>query len=83
MPDVDGSEVKKSSIQTMLVIILNVHTGLSTFSNGCNFRNDINYDAIVIGGGIAGLTASAYLAKAGLTTLLCEKENTCGCGKYI
>ena len=38
----------------------------------------MNYDAIVIGGGIAGLTASAYLAKAGLTTLLCEKENTCG-----
>ena len=38
----------------------------------------MNYDAIVIGGGIAGLTASAYLAKAGLKTLLCEKENTCG-----
>lgn len=38
----------------------------------------MNYDVIVIGGGIAGLTASAYLAKAGHRTLLCEKENTCG-----
>jgi phytoene dehydrogenase-like protein len=38
----------------------------------------MDYDAIVIGGGIAGLTASAYLAKAGLLTLLCEKENACG-----
>lgn len=38
----------------------------------------MDYDAIVIGGGIAGLTASAYLAKAGLSTLLCEKENACG-----
>jgi phytoene dehydrogenase-like protein len=36
------------------------------------------YDAIVVGGGVAGLTASAYLAKAGSTTLLCEKEKTCG-----
>ena len=38
----------------------------------------MNYDAIVVGGGIAGLTAAAYLAKAGHTTLLCEKESTCG-----
>src|SRR4030042_4634081 len=38
----------------------------------------MNFDAIVIVGGIAGLTASAYLAKAGHTILLCEKENTCG-----
>jgi phytoene dehydrogenase-like protein len=38
----------------------------------------MNYDAIVVGGGIAGLTASAYLAKSGLTTLLCEKESTLG-----
>jgi phytoene dehydrogenase-like protein len=38
----------------------------------------MNYDAIVIGGGIAGLTAAAYLAKAGHATLLCEKEESCG-----
>ena len=38
----------------------------------------MNYDVIVVGGGIAGLTASAYLSKAGYLTLLCEKESTCG-----
>jgi phytoene dehydrogenase-like protein len=36
------------------------------------------YDALVVGGGIAGLTASAYLAKAGYSILLCEKEESCG-----
>lgn len=38
----------------------------------------MEYDAIVVGGGIAGLTASAYLAKTGLRALLCEKEPSCG-----
>jgi phytoene dehydrogenase-like protein len=38
----------------------------------------MDYDAIVVGGGIAGLVTTAYLTKAGYTTLLCEKENTCG-----
>jgi phytoene dehydrogenase-like protein len=38
----------------------------------------MDYDAIIVGGGIAGLTAAAYLTKAGHSTLLCEKENTCG-----
>lgn len=32
-----------------------------------------NYDVIVVGAGIAGLTSAAYTAKAGFTTLLCEK----------
>ena len=36
------------------------------------------YDVIVVGGGIAGLTAGAFLTKAGYTTLLCEKEDHCG-----
>ncbi len=36
------------------------------------------YDAIVVGGGIAGLTAAAYIAKAGKSVLLCEKEDKCG-----
>ena len=36
------------------------------------------YDAIIVGGGIAGLTAAAYLAKSGYSILLCEKEETCG-----
>ncbi len=38
----------------------------------------MNYDAIVVGGGIAGLTATAYLVKTGYSTLLCEKQNGCG-----
>jgi phytoene dehydrogenase-like protein len=38
----------------------------------------MKYDAIIVGGGVAGLTAAAYLAKSGYSTLICEKEKTCG-----
>lgn len=38
----------------------------------------MKYEAIVVGGGIAGLTSAAFLAKAGHSVLLCEKENACG-----
>jgi len=37
-----------------------------------------DYRAIVVGGGIAGLTAAAYLAREGHAPLLCEKESTLG-----
>lgn len=38
------------------------------------------YDVIVIGGGLGGLTAGAFLAKAGKSVLLCEREpKTGGC----
>lgn len=36
------------------------------------------YDTIVVGGGIAGLTSAAYLAKAGNKVLLIEKNAECG-----
>lgn len=36
------------------------------------------YDSIVVGGGIAGLTAAVYLSRAGKSVLLCEKEEKCG-----
>jgi len=36
------------------------------------------YDVIIVGGGIAGLTCSAYLAKAGKKVLLIEKNNETG-----
>lgn len=35
-------------------------------------------DAIIVGGGIAGLTAAAYLARAGKTTIVIEKESHFG-----
>ena len=36
------------------------------------------YDAVVVGGGAAGLTAAAYLSKYGRSTLLLEKGDKCG-----
>ncbi len=38
----------------------------------------MKYDAVVVGGGIAGLTAAAYLCRAGRSVLLCEKEERLG-----
>lgn len=36
------------------------------------------YDAIVVGGGLAGLTSAAYLCRYGYRTLLCEKGQRTG-----
>jgi phytoene dehydrogenase-like protein len=36
------------------------------------------YDAIVVGGGLAGLTSAAYLCRYGYRTLLCEKGTKTG-----
>ena len=36
------------------------------------------YSTIVVGGGIAGLTAAAYLSRAGQKVLLIEKNSECG-----
>ncbi|HEY6915654.1 MAG TPA: oleate hydratase, partial [Paludibacter sp.] len=38
----------------------------------------MKYDAIVVGGGIAGLTAAAYLARAGQSVVLFEKQSKVG-----
>lgn len=36
------------------------------------------YDAIIVGGGMAGLTAAAYLCREGYRTLLCERSSKIG-----
>jgi len=36
------------------------------------------YDAIICGGGIAGLTSASFLSKQGFNILLCEKEAKLG-----
>ena len=39
---------------------------------------DHSYDAVVIGGGHNGLTNAAYLAKAGMHTLVLERRHVVG-----
>lgn len=43
-------------------------------------RNHVqkDYDVIVVGGGMAGLTATAFLCRDGYRTLLCEKSHKVG-----
>ena len=36
------------------------------------------HDALIVGAGMAGLTAAAFLAREGWSVLLCEKEARCG-----
>ncbi|MFX1432686.1 MAG: FAD-dependent oxidoreductase, partial [Promethearchaeota archaeon] len=38
----------------------------------------ISHEVIIVGAGMAGLTAAAYLSRAGYDVLLIEKNETCG-----
>jgi all-trans-retinol 13,14-reductase len=40
--------------------------------------DDLKYHSVVVGGGMAGLTCAAYLAKEGRSVLLIEKNRECG-----
>lgn len=40
--------------------------------------SDFNYDVIIVGAGMAGLTAAAYLSRARKKVLLIEKNKECG-----
>ncbi len=50
----------------------------TTRSTTRNSRADRTYDAIVVGGGHNGLVNGAYLAKAGLKTLIIERRHLVG-----
>lgn len=41
-------------------------------------KTDHPYDAVVVGGGIAGLTAAAYIARAGRSVVLFERQDKIG-----
>jgi len=41
-------------------------------------EESLTSDVLIVGAGMAGLTAAAYLSKAGLKVLLCEKEDQIG-----
>jgi len=41
-------------------------------------ESQLKYDVIIVGGGMAGLTAAAFAADAGYSVLICEKENMVG-----
>ena len=52
--------------------------GTTSRSTAHNSRADRTYDAIVVGGGHNGLVNGAYLAKAGLKTLIIERREFVG-----
>jgi phytoene dehydrogenase-like protein len=54
------------------------HSKTSTKGTRTTSKSDRTYDAIVIGGGHNGMVNGAYLAKAGLRTLILERRHLVG-----
>lgn len=78
-PALDKAAARKLWEQTLRISGLQTKTGLhDPLGDIAGNRDEGSYDAIVVGGGIAGLTATVYLAKAGLKVALLEKNKEPG-----
>lgn len=60
-------------IKRRLIIIVT-----TLFIMGCSIQQDTDFDVIVIGSGIGGLSAGAHLAANGLSVLVIEKNDRVG-----
>jgi prolycopene isomerase len=72
--------IKSGSLIKILVILA---VSISLFAaNGCGAKeeptNEAQYDVIIVGGGMAGLSAGAHLASKGLKVLLLEQHHKVG-----
>jgi all-trans-retinol 13,14-reductase len=71
--------MKRSSIQTIFIIFLAI---AFLAAAGCGGKkrpaNEADYDVIIIGGGMGGLSAGAHLASKGLKVLLLEQHHKVG-----
>jgi len=57
---------------------LAIFAGRHITVRGSRFYGNSIYDALIVGGGHNGLTAAAYLARAGLSTLVLERREIVG-----
>jgi all-trans-retinol 13,14-reductase len=71
---------KRSTLQTILILFLAVTFLMAVGGCGGKKRptNEADYDVIIIGGGMGGLSAGAHLASKGLKVLLLEQHHKVG-----